>query len=334
MLDEIYFRLLLELAPDAHKLSNLDTDRVILNYGKTEEAREAYGTLVRSIYESEPGSHIGLEYGKLLRPHALCDFSRALMTAPDFDSTMQIINDLHYMQGASYFLSAHKDAHCLSISLCYPYKKSVGEEQRRFCAEAVFTYIVNLVRDAMGSDIHPSHMSLDYSEPNYSLSYDDFYQCSIDYDSKLSVLEFPIELSSRPLNTANTILHNTYLKKCIDSVRRAEKHWSFDYRAITKLMRNHPNSFNGNELATNMNISPRGLQKRLSSVGTSFSTLASHVRFELAKVYLIQHGYSLEQTSELLGFQTVSGFRRYFKSETNTTISEFLGQAKPPSAIH
>jgi len=326
MLDEIYFRLLMELAPEGLKPSSLDAERIIAGYGKTEESHAAYGNLVRSIYADDPSSSIGLFYGKLLHPHALCDFSRVLMTAPNFGASMHVINDLHYMQGASYYATVNQNDDRISVALSYPYKKEVSEFQRRFCAEAVFTYLVNLVRDCLGANVNPSKMSLDFEVPNYYQDYDELYKCPIDFGSNLSTMEFSSDLADRTFKTSNHTLHTTYTKKCNDSARIAERFWSFDYRTSTQLIRHLPESFSATTLSNILNISSRGLQKKLSNLDTSFSELSTQARIELAKVFLIQQNKSLESTAELLGFQTVSGFRRFFKTEFGITAAAFIDQ--------
>ncbi|KZX79859.1 hypothetical protein A3715_19515, partial [Oleiphilus sp. HI0009] len=312
MLDEIYFRLLMELAPEPLKPRPLDAERIVNNFGMSEESRDAYGHLVGSIYENDPSSDIGLHYGRLLCPYALCDFSRALMTAPSFGNAMQIINDLHYMQGASYYLTTFESSDSISIALNYPYKKNVSEHQRRFCAEAVFIYLVNLARDSLCHSISPCKVWLDFDKPSYADAYSELFGLNIEFNAPLSILEFKNELSDVGLKTSNHTLHKTYIKKCVDSARNAERYWSFDYRTSTQLIRHLPDSFNGSTLSTILSISPRGLQKKLSLLGTSFSELSSQARIELAKVFLIQQNKSIETTSELLGFQTISGFRRFF----------------------
>lgn len=332
MLDEIYLRLLLELAPEELKPSLLDTERAILGYGRTTESKGAFGNLIRNIYSADASSDIGLHYGKLLQPHALCDFSRALMTASSFRGSMQIINDLHYMQGAAYHLTFHESEDRLSIALTYPYKKEVSQEQRRFCCESVFTYLLNLARSGISPDIVPVRLSLDYEKPVYSDEYRDLYGCEPSYDAQLALLEFSTEFSNQELTTSNHTLHNTYLKKCQDSARSAERFWSFDYRTTIYLLRNIPDAFSSENLSQDLSISPRGLQKKLNSLNTSFSALSTRARAELVKVFLIQQKKPIDTTAELLGFQTTSGFRRFFKSEFGTSVGTFLNQVE--EAVH
>ncbi|KZZ65505.1 hypothetical protein A3765_05780 [Oleiphilus sp. HI0130] len=328
MLDEIYLRLLLELAPEELKLSPLDAERVILGYGQTLESKNAFGNLIRDIYGADPSSDIGLHYGRLLQPHALCDFSRVLMTASSFKRSLQIINELHYMQGAAYHLTFHESKDRLSIALSYPYKREISQEQRRFCCESIFTYLLNLARSEVSPCITPTRLWLDYEKPVYADEYRDLYGCEPGYDAQLALLEFSTEFSDQALVSGNHTLHNTYMKKCQDSARLAERYWSFDYRTTTHLMRNIPAAFNSEHLSQELSISPRGLQKKLNILNTSFSALCTQARAELVKVFLVQQGKSIEATAELMGFQTTSGFRRFFKTEFGMSVGTFLSQIR------
>ena len=257
MLDEIYLRLLMELTPDEHKPNRLDAERIICGYGRTQESKDAYGKLLRTIYEADSASDIGMHYGRLLQPYALCDFSRALMTAPTFRDSLQLINELHYMQGAAYHLTMYQTAGTLSVALTYPYKKNVSDSQRRFCSEAVFTYLLNLARACVDSDAVPTRIWLDFEEPAYSGDYLEEYSCEPDFKAPIALLEFSSELGSRELNTSNHTLYKTYIKKCQDAARAAERYWSYDYRTSTLLMRHMPEAFSGEKLSTLLNISPR-----------------------------------------------------------------------------
>lgn len=324
MLDDIYFRLLMELAPEESKPNNLDAERIFSHYGETPESRVAFGKLLHAIYTADPKSDIGLRYGKLLEPHALCDLSQAVMTAANFSAGLNAVSNLQHMQGSAYCLSIYQASSQISIALTFPYKKVVSNVKQRFSAESGFSYLVNFIRETVNPSINPKHLYLSYEKPDYAQDYEAFYKCPITFGAPLSRLEFDSELGAIPLKTSNPVLFNMLMMKCQDIARSAERHWDFDYRTSTNLMLHHPYSFNCDTISRILNISPRGLQKKLSKLGTSFSTLSSLARVELAKVYLVQQDQSLEQVAEKLGFQTTSGFRRFFKAELGLTAAEFI----------
>lgn len=324
MLDEIYLRLLLELIPSSFKLSGLDVRRLIDQFNDGAQSRRAYGELVRQVYTNDPDSDIGLTYGEHLHPATLCDLSRSMMTAPTVHSALDLIERYHFIHGASYIPVVHNNDKSISISLAFPYKNRISASQRRFCAEAVFSYILNAFRETVSPDIAPIALCFDYANPSYESRYLRQFNCHSVFNAPMSMMNLDKELLHRDLITQNATLHQIHMSKALDAWQKSERMGDFEYRTISQLMRHHPDSFNSQKLASKLNISVRGLQKRLNKYDKSFSNLANQARRELAKIYLFQMKQSIEFTAEQLGFQTASGFRRFFKTEFGITPAEFV----------
>jgi AraC-like DNA-binding protein len=324
MLDEIYLRLLLELVPSSLKLTGLDVRRLIEQFNDSSHSKRAYGELIKHIYLDTSDSDIGLKFGEHLHPATLCDLSRALMTTQSVQSALSLLEKYHFIHGASYYPIIDKRPGMISIALTFPYKNKVPLHQRRFCTEAVFSYINNALKETVCSSVAPLSVSLDYPKPVYAQSYFKRFNCQPSFDSPLSIITFDEQLLHRELTTHNPTLHQLYLNKSLDIWQKSERLQDFEYRTISQIMRDHPASFNSQKLASKLNISVRGLQKRLNKNGQSFSQLSNVARRELAKVYLYQMKQSIEFTAEQLGFQTASGFRRFFKTEFAQTPIEFI----------
>ena len=335
MLNEIYYRLLFELSPEDIKSATTKPANALDDNGLLTQSPSHYGKLTQAIYEDDPTSNIGMFLGKSLRPHALCDFSRALTTAGTFMGALGVIDKLHFIQSTAYYLDISESDEGLTVSLCYPYKRKITETQRRFSAETVFSFITNLVRDSIDKQINPSQIYCDYKRPTYSEDYDASFRCNAEFSQPLSRIVFPASLRDAPLLTADPMLHKIYKQKCLESAQASKRQCRFDYRATTYLLLNKDKLLSADELAQAFNISTRGLQKKLSAIGSSYSSLLTNVRIELAKLYFVQRGLNAQTTSELLGFQTTSGFRRFFRSEFGISVNEFLDQierANPNSA--
>lgn len=324
MLDEIYLRLLHELTPESvTAAADLDIERTISNYDASHQVRATYGQLISANYEFDPNTDIGMRYGALLQPNTLCDYTRALMTCKDLAEALDLINSLHYMQGTVFYLSAHIEQNGdASISLCYPFQASASECQRHFFGEVVVSYLTNLIRHAINQDITPKKILFDAPEPNYAYLHEESFRCERHYNQPLAMVFFDKSLVNQPFAHGNEILHSIFLKKCLDRVKKQEKTWQFGYRTSVQIIRNMPHYFNASDLADSMNLSMRGLQKKLTKYDTSFSKLSTYARLAMLKVSLLQKNMPLDITAEQLGFQTVSGLRRFFKAETGVSLTE------------
>ncbi|MFT6029041.1 MAG: AraC-like DNA-binding protein [Oleiphilaceae bacterium] len=322
MLDEIYLRLLAQLIPSSVKLNMLDIKRLISQFNEGSQAKAAYAELIKSIYEDNPDSNIGLLFGQHLHPSTLCDLSRALMTTDNVQQIIKLIELYHFTHGVSYFPTIHIDKGKFSIALTYPYKTLTNDYQRRFCAESVFSYIVNSLRETVAAHIQPIAIHFDFAQPSYANDYK-CWQSPVHFNQPLAMISFDDTFLFQNLLTQNHVLHPIYLNKSIDNWRKSERLNDLEYRSICLMMQHHPHAFTSEHLAKTLNISVRGLQKRLSKKGESFSHLSNLARRELSKVYLFQKKHDIEFTSEQLGFQTSSGFRRFFKQEFEQTPVEY-----------
>ena len=80
------------------------------------------------------------------------------------------------------------------------------------------------------------------------------------------------------------------------------------------------------QVAADICVSSRTLQRRLRDEGRSFNQLVQETREQLAKKYLRQPNRSVVQTAYLLGFSEASAFSRAFKRWTGTYPAEYQKQ--------
>jgi AraC-like DNA-binding protein len=73
------------------------------------------------------------------------------------------------------------------------------------------------------------------------------------------------------------------------------------------------------DVAKDLGMSVRVLQKKLKEEGATFSEIAANVRQELAKSYLAEKRYTIDDITYLLGFSEPGVFRRAFKMWTGMT---------------
>jgi len=327
MLDDIYPRLFLEVIPSTLK-KNSPYIKSFLNRRENGSLSSNYGKLIHEVYKHDPNSNIGLEFGKHLRPAALCDISRVMMTADNINSAFEIVKNVQHTHKACYFPSMRQKSDVYSLSLTFPFKSTVSSTQRRFCTEAVYSFMVNTMKTITNNQFTPIRARFDFPEPKYKEEYSAIFGNDITFNSPLNLIEFDERYLDVCLSSYNPMLNQLYQNKCIDEWQNNERSYdNFEHAVITRMMKNHPETFDCGTLADAMNLSIRGLQKKFTKNETSFSQLSTRVRKELTKVYLIQEQRSIDWTAEKLGFKSRSGFSRFFKVEFNLTPTEFVNMS-------
>jgi AraC-like DNA-binding protein len=77
-----------------------------------------------------------------------------------------------------------------------------------------------------------------------------------------------------------------------------------------------PENPGADDVARNLHLSTRTLQRKLAGAGASFSEVVDGVRSELAKEYLLDHSVRISEVAFLLGFSEQSSFNRAFRRWT------------------
>ncbi|MES2443519.1 MAG: AraC family transcriptional regulator [Pseudomonadota bacterium] len=84
------------------------------------------------------------------------------------------------------------------------------------------------------------------------------------------------------------------------------------------------------QVAENLGMPARTLQRLLEKEGHSFATLLGGVRRELVLDYLTNSSHSLGEIARMIGYSTPSSFNRWFYSEFGLTPSAWRAGERPP----
>src|SRR5260370_38258500 len=94
--------------------------------------------------------------------------------------------------------------------------------------------------------------------------------------------------------------------------------------AIDKLAKG---TLNFDNVARELNMSSKTLERRLAALGTTFSSLLDDIRTGLAKRYLSDTDLRLEQITYLTGYWDPPPLLRAFRRRTRTTPMQFAANS-------
>lgn len=89
------------------------------------------------------------------------------------------------------------------------------------------------------------------------------------------------------------------------------------------ILKNLPQKSTIAEVASELNLSSRTLQRRLRDLKTSFKAIEKDFLIKLAQKFLRQEERNLDEIGYLLGFSESSALIRFFKSEMQTTPKQY-----------
>jgi len=196
-------------------------------------------------------------------------------------------------------------------------------EMSLHCYESTLSSSVRMMRMLTGSQINPLEVTFAYPEPGSRAEYERIFCCPVLFGQPENSMTLDLSIALTPVMMANASLLDYFEKYAQDFLARMERQKEHT-RAVSKIILAHVDdeALSIENVAQEMAVSVRTLQKRLEQEGVVFSDLHQEIREKLAKQYLHQN-YSVEQITYLLGFSEPSVFRKAFKKWAGITPREY-----------
>jgi AraC-like DNA-binding protein len=195
--------------------------------------------------------------------------------------------------------------------------------------EFIFVTLIGFCRWISGRDVHAAAIELPYPAPADAAPHRAAFRCPVSFDAQAACLVFAKGDFTAPLPTSNPLLAELHERFAGDYLRHFD-HAQASYRAREVIIRRLPDGEpRRDQVASELCMSERTLQRRLEEEATSFIQLLDDTRRELAEQYLGRLHLTLAQAAYLLGFADQSSFfracRRWFDRSPGQYRRQLLG---------
>jgi AraC-like DNA-binding protein len=192
------------------------------------------------------------------------------------------------------------------------------------CIDEALSSFVKIVRSLTQKFIKLKAVRMLYDPPSHTGEYRRIFACPVFFSQPTTALVFNSRDLLAPIVTENagsnksTAHSSKALSEDIDGINAYSK-------KISLLLNDHLQKGSPciKEVAKDLGVSVRCLQMKLSREGETFSHIVKNVRKELAKAYLMEKDYSIDEITYLLGFSDPSVFHRAFKAWTGLTPGQY-----------
>jgi AraC-like DNA-binding protein len=189
--------------------------------------------------------------------------------------------------------------------------------------DAALALFVQLCRSAREIEFSPLYVNMQRPEPSSVKSFDDFFQCKINYSASINELVFAKDEMLKSLPVANPDLARVNDQAVMDYLRQYQAE-TIMAKVSSIIIESLPiGTPSLKSVADQLFMSGKTLQRRLKEQDTAFSALLDDIRLTLANNYLIQEWRSIGEICYLLGFTEPSNFTRWYKSETGFSPVKF-----------
>lgn len=194
------------------------------------------------------------------------------------------------------------------------------EAGRAQMAEHCFAWLVGLGRDAAEEAWSPAGVTFAHAAPPHADELAAWFECEVTFDRPMSAVLLDRETVGLALARSEpglgTLLERyaeeqlARLPRCGDFVARVR-------RAVERRL--HDGEARLDDVARDLHVSPRTLQRRLGERDTTFREILDDTRRRLAVGYVRNQNLAISEVAYLVGFSEPSAFHRAFRRWTGET---------------
>jgi AraC-like DNA-binding protein len=260
----------------------------------------------RALGESDP--LIGLRLGSLNRTEHYDPIALAALSSVTFRDAIERAGRYKELTCPEEIRLVSRGAEC-RVQFHFPMTRHIVPVMLLdFC----FTWLVGLGRLGTGGPLAPQRV--EFARPASSrAAYEAQFRCRVEFDAETDALVFAVADLDRGFRTHNGELLamlapqlDAELARQRDGIGAAERAKG----TIKRLLAGRRPELA--DVARELGVSRRTLQRRLTGEGVSYQQVLEQARRELASHYLLRSTLDLSETAYLLGYEDANSFFRAF----------------------
>ena len=238
-----------------------------------------------------------------------------------------------FIQGCKYFsiqgdfatMEYHDDSHYPSIRYSLaPAWILKSPETARHEIEAMFSYLIGILRINSNYALEPYRVNLDSKKPEDLSEYVEAFGIEPFFEQAENTILFRSKDLLIPMKAFNPETFELLRLHIEGQLKRINHESMTSDRVRSILLSSLRYRFPDiNSVASKLNMSSRTLQRQLSNERTSFKELLQDTRSELAKQLLKKKSFTISEISFMLGYSDLGNFSRSFKRQTGLSPQEY-----------
>jgi AraC-like DNA-binding protein len=176
-----------------------------------------------------------------------------------------------------------------------------------------FAWLHSIARHGIGTRVDP--LRIECARPcAYAKALEMHFECPVVFGARQDAIVFRASDADRPFITRNAELLAMLAPQLDEELQQRKGEETFADRVRTSIQRKltgrRPKML---DIARELHLSSRTLQRRLQDSGSSFQQVLEEARHQLARHYLTNSALELNEAAYLLGYEDASSFVRAFR---------------------
>jgi len=283
--------------------------------------------LWRAFDASNPDPGLGLRMSTLLEGGPYDPLLITALSAPTFHSALtRVARYKRLFSPEDLRMCEHRHGWSVEVASLIP-----DQTIPPLLIDATFSCLHEIARRGTGTFVPPERVHLRRDQIERTM-YEAYFRCPVEFAAERDMLVY-----SHTATMQHFLTQNQELLQLIEPQLEIALHQAAPVPLIDQvksLMRSRlaGEPPTAQDIARELNISTRTLQRRLTDEGVSFQHLLETVRSEMAKQYLAQSALELNEIAFLLGYRVASSFHRAFNTWEGCSPGQWRAAHKPGAA--
>ena len=283
-------------------------------------------TVWRSIIRQTGMQHIGLECGLKARFKTMGILGYVMINCPTIIQALTKFCDYQELVLSLLLQKMHIEGDKVRIEGTI---QEPWQDDFRYTIDYIQTSALTLIKDCTPRNIHPVEVGFNFPQPTNVNKYHEIYNPAIvKFSCKNPYLIYKKSDFDTPVSAVDPNIFDYFevlLKESVYEHERVNTHT----RLIKQIILNRLKAAEIpkiDEVARELMMSVRLLQKNLKDEGTYFQQILNAVRKDLAIQQLSKSRNNVTDVAFFTGFSDISSFSRTFKKWTGLTPTQFQNQ--------
>lgn len=267
--------------------------------------------LWRAIAEVSKDPSIGLKLATETRIERFHPMGIAALSTESFGAAMKHMAQYKKLSTPEEILHEHADE---GWTIQFRWTLAVDEEPA-VLVEHCFAWVLTIARQGTGTKLSPLRVEL--VQPRSHLkAVERYFGCPIVCGAARNALVFRSSDAALPFVTRNEelldMLAPQFDAEMQQRVGTEDSFVELVRGAIQQRLTGHRPVIN--DIANDLRLSPRTLQRKLQQLGVSFQQVLDEARHQMARYYLRNSVLELAEAAYLLGYEDANSFARAFRN--------------------
>lgn len=279
-----------------------------------------YARIITNALAATADGAIGLKVGRTVNLAMFGAFGYALMSSRTLKDAADVFLKYQDLPGQLTRISIRRRGPewVIRFDPLYPFEDRLLVYAIEEVLSTTYYGMVFLVN----RDVDLIAIDLSYPAPGHAGLYAEMFHCPVRFGAPENRVRVNAHSFDLPVRTANQNVYEYCTRFCDEMLGALTQSDPYIDRIRGLILASPGRFLKTGEMAKELGMSTRSLNRRLEERGTSYKKIVNEVRADLAMRYLEDTNLSIDQIADLVGFAETTTFRKTFKQWTGRSAAQ------------